>query len=268
MKTEKINVGDLFGEISRLSSVEAIALGGSRAGENYDEKSDYDVYLYCTASVDEAARKSILEKYCDKIETGNSFWEYEDNCTLKNGIDIDILYRNLEDFGRGVKEVVENFRASNGYTTCMWHNLVTCKILYDRDGRLTALKERFSCDYPLNLKRNIIERNMKLLRYGMPAYEIQIAKAVDRGDQVSINHRVAEFLASYFDIIFALNERTHPGEKRLIELCEKYCKTLPANFRANLERLFSDMYSHPQSVKADVGKIIDGLEAVLNTARR
>ena len=36
----------LFKELSELKEVEAIALGGSRAGENYDEKSDYDVYLY------------------------------------------------------------------------------------------------------------------------------------------------------------------------------------------------------------------------------
>ena len=39
-------VEQLFKELSLLEEVEAIALGGSRAGENYDEKSDYDVYLY------------------------------------------------------------------------------------------------------------------------------------------------------------------------------------------------------------------------------
>jgi len=33
----------LFAELSRFNEVEAIALGGSRAGENYDERSDYDV---------------------------------------------------------------------------------------------------------------------------------------------------------------------------------------------------------------------------------
>lgn len=82
----------LFAELSRFNEVEAIALGGSRAGENYDERSDYDVYLYCTAPIPEQARRELLGKYCSYMEIGNHYWEYEDNCTLNNGIDIDILY--------------------------------------------------------------------------------------------------------------------------------------------------------------------------------
>ena len=105
---------------------------------------------------------------------------------------------------------------------------------------------------------------MKLLRHSMPAYETQIAKAVGRGDTVSINHRVTEFLASYFDIIFALNELTHPGEKRLISLCEKQCKILPDNFHANIEKLFKDMFTHPDGVVGDVDSIITALEKVVN----
>ena len=29
----------------------------------------------------------------------NQFWEVEDNCTLSDEIDIDIIYRNINDFG-------------------------------------------------------------------------------------------------------------------------------------------------------------------------
>lgn len=47
----KIMVEQLFKELSTLPEVEAIALGGSRAGEVYDEKSDYDVYLYCIGTL-------------------------------------------------------------------------------------------------------------------------------------------------------------------------------------------------------------------------
>ena len=83
-------VEQLFKELSLLEEVEAIALGGSRAGVNYDEKSDYDVYLYVTSPINEEKRKNILKNFCSHMEIGNSFWEYEDNCILNNGIEIDI----------------------------------------------------------------------------------------------------------------------------------------------------------------------------------
>lgn len=177
-----IMVQKLFEELSAFDEVEAIALGGSRAGDNFDEKSDYDVYVYCVRDIPEEVRNGMLQKYCSRIEIGNHFWEYEDNGTLKDGIDIDILYRNLDDFARGISEVVDKHQAHNCYTTCMWHNLYTCKVIYDREGRLTSLQEKYTIAYPPELKKNIIDRNMKLLRYAMPAYEIQIKKAVKRND--------------------------------------------------------------------------------------
>ena len=81
-------------------------MGGSRAGANYDEKSDYDVYLYVTSPVSEEKRKNILKNFCSYMEIGNSFWEYEDNCVLNNGIEIDILYRDMKDFMKGIQRVV------------------------------------------------------------------------------------------------------------------------------------------------------------------
>ncbi|MDE7106875.1 MAG: DUF4037 domain-containing protein [Clostridiales bacterium] len=259
------NVNALFDELSKINEIEAIALGGSRAGEVYDEKSDYDVYLYCTAPVPEQVRRELLGRYCSRIEIGNSFWEYEDNCVLNNGIDIDILYRNLDEFGAGISRVVDEGNASNGYTTCMWHNLRTCKILYDRDGRLTALQARYDCEYPEKLRKNIIDRNMRLLRYAMPAYSTQIKKAVERGDLVSINHRVAEYLASYFDIIFAYNKLTHYGEKYLVLLCEKNCKLLPKDFKKDLERLFADMFTDGAAVLDDIKRITDNIEQLVRS---
>lgn len=91
-------INNLFKELSEQKEIEAIALGGSRTDTNYDEKSDYDVYLYCNDIISEDIRKEILSKYCSYMELGNHFWEYEDNCTLKNGIDIDLIYRNLDEY--------------------------------------------------------------------------------------------------------------------------------------------------------------------------
>ncbi|MDE6280703.1 MAG: DUF4037 domain-containing protein [Oscillospiraceae bacterium] len=255
-------VDKLFKELCALEEVEALALGGSRAGALYDEASDYDVYLYCTRPIPEDTRKHILSQYCCHMEIGNHFWEYEDNCRLNNGIDIDILYRDLDAFAEGVAEVVERFQPHNSYTTCMWHNLLTCKVVYDRDGRLTRIKERFSVPYPRQLKENIMARGWQLLHTAMPAYDAQLAKAVKRGDLVSVNHRTAGFLETYFDLLFAMNELTHPGEKRLIQICRERCRRLPAHFEENLERLFADLYQAPRRVAETIAAILSELEQV------
>ncbi len=256
-------VNKLFEAFAALSQVEAIALGGSRAGTHFDEKSDYDVYLYCTGPVEESLRQEILSTYCCHMEIGNHFWECEDNCTLNNGIDIDILYRNLDDFSADVADVVEHCHSRNGYTTCMWHNLLTCKIIYDQDGRLAAAKQRFTVPYPAELKASIIDRHWKLLRSAMPAYELQIRKAAARGDLVSVNHRVSAFLESYFDLLFALNEQTHPGEKRLISLCRESCPILPAHFEENLDALFAHMFTQPELLPGDLDRILGALAKLL-----
>ena len=100
----------LWGEFATLPEVEAIALGGSRAGADYDEKSDYDLYIYCASIPDESVRRKILEKHCKYMEIGNSFWELEDDCTLKDGTDIDILYRNIRDFHRQSARSLRNIQ--------------------------------------------------------------------------------------------------------------------------------------------------------------
>ena len=238
----KVDVTALFAELSQLTQVEAIALGGSRATGRNDETSDYDVYIYLTGPVEESVRRNIFAGYCRYMEIGNHFWELEDDVTLKDGIDMDIIYRDLKDFEATISSVVTDCTAWNGYTTCMWHNLITSRIVTDKNGRLEALQKKYDIPYPQKLKENIIINNMKLLSGMLPSFDAQIRKAEQRGDLVSVNHRVTEFLASYFDILFAMNGMTHPGEKRMQSICSAECKILPERFDENLNRLFDGMF--------------------------
>ncbi|MGN0476559.1 MAG: DUF4037 domain-containing protein [Ruminococcus sp.] len=253
----------LWRELAQLPEVTAIALGGSRAGDNYDEKSDYDLYVYVTSVPDEAVRRNLLCKYCGYMEIGNSFWELEDDCTLKNGIDIDILYRDLDSFAQGVASVVESFNAGTGYTTCMWHNLKTCKILYDEKGLLKKAQDRFNVPYPQKLKENIISKNLKLLHGMLPSYDGQIKKASGRNDLVAVNHRVAAFMESYFEIIFAMNKMTHPGEKRQVEYAKKYGKILPCRFEENISDLYKVLFTDFSKAEEIINQMYEELKIIL-----
>lgn len=243
-------IQELYKEFSQLEQVEAIALGGSRAGQDYDQNSDYDVYIYLNSPIDEAIRQNILTKYCSYMEIGNQFWELEDDCILNNGIQIELIYRSLESFEQELNSTVFQHQAQNAYTTCMWHNLLHSKILYDPNGRYTSLQKAYQIPYPQELKKHIIERQLLLLEQSMPAFSHQIEKAIKRQDLLSMNHRTSEFFASYFDLLFALNEQTHPGEKRMIDYAKTNCALLPKQFEGTIRDYFQLLYQPQQGEQA------------------
>ncbi|WP_314084104.1 DUF4037 domain-containing protein [uncultured Gemella sp.] len=193
----------------------------------------------------------------------NQFWEVEDNCTLSDEIDIDIIYRNINDFENNIENVVEKHQASNGYTTCFWHNLKNSKVLYDPHKEFHNLQERFEVPFPEELKENIISKNFRLLTGNLPSYDKQIIKVFDRGDFVSVNHRIAAFIESYFDIIFAINELTHPGEKRMILYAKEHSKILPKDFEENMNELLNSMGSTLEHVENNLKNIIKNLEDII-----
>lgn len=239
------NVKAIFEEMKKYPQVDSIAIAGSRASGNSDPKSDYDVYVYTSNKeyLPEDIRNQIYEKYCSTYETGNKYFEYEDNCILNNGIPIDVIFRNIEMIEKTQEYVVDKHTSMLGYTTAFWHTLKISNIYFDKSGKLTQLQEKYNVPYPQELKKNIIEKNMNMLSGVLPSYDKQIKKAVQRNDIVSICHRTTAYMESYFDVIFALNEMTHPGEKKLVEICKEKCSILPKDFEKNITILYSNMYS-------------------------
>jgi len=255
-------VQNIFNEYARFSQVRSMAVGGSRSVQRNDEYSDYDVYVYCAEPIPAEKRWNVLEKYCSSIVLDNHYREHEDVCIMEDGTELNIIYRELGEFLAKVAGAAERFEPLDGCTTGMWHSLMTGRIAYDRGGLLAAAKEKYRIPYPKELKNNIINYHMNLIKYGMPSFTAQIRKAVRRRDMVNINLTVQRFLASYFDIIFALNEKLHPGEKRLVQVCVEECKILPANFEGNIRLLLSSMYRDQAAISV-VDAITSALENVI-----
>lgn len=145
----------------------------------------------------------------------------------------------------------------------MWNNLLNCKIIYDENNRLFDSKKRFNVLYPQELKKNIITQNRRLLDNSLPAYKMQLKKAMMRNDYISINHRTSAFFESYFDILFALNEKTHPGEKRLINLVIKSCEKIPVDFELNIKNYFSNLFENNEKALEILDKIIYEIDVLI-----
>ena len=100
-----------------------------------------------------------------------------------------------------------------------------------------------------------------MLRNLETSYYKQIELAVKRNDIVSQNHRVAALLASYFDILFAFNEQTHPGEKKLIQYAQKFCKDLPKDFEQDISAVIKLVGS--SQILPALTKLLDELDIVI-----
>lgn len=242
-----------------LPQVRAVVLGGSRQNSFYDKNSDFDIYVYSTSPVAIELRLKLAKKYSTKYEVGNSFWEDGDEWVMEDAPNIDIMYRNC-DFPEGnIDWVFEKCNASVGFSTCILYNIYHSKILFDKDNWFEKLQKKLQKTYPDELTKAIILKNYPILSNNVSSYNVQIKKAFERGDFVNLNNRITAFLSSYFDILFAINKVFHPGEKRLVQMAEKTCKILPANFRKNIKNLLSEqdtVIKNIQIINEELDKIL------------
>ncbi len=243
----------------RLDPVRAVTMGGSHASRNSDEVSDVDLYVYVTHPLTIEERSAIAAG-AKRKEIGNAFWEPGDEwIDPESGLGIDVMFRDLRWIEEQLMRVIHDHTASLGYTTCFWYNVLNSELLVDRDGWFAQLQQRVNVPYPQELKRNIIAKNWPVMRDNISSYRHQIELALRRGDLVSVNHRVTALLASYFDILFAVNEQAHPGEKRLVNFAEQLCMKRPPKMREQVEKVVRE------PSREAVDELLDGLSSLIFT---
>jgi hypothetical protein len=231
-----------IGMLKGFDEVDAIVLGGSRVSGHFDSGSDYDVWVYLNNNLSIDKRKNILSQTCSHMDFGRTVWgAYWDDCVLNSGIPIEINYDSIDSKKKSLSNTLEKHNSwGAGYTTCFCYNVFCSNILYDPKGVYGDMVKQFTMPYPEQLRKNIIAKNRECMggKTSVSAsYINQIEKAVMRNDMVSVNHRIAEFVKSYFDILFALNRKFHPGEKHLVEYAKELCEWLPEDFETDLHTL-------------------------------
>ena len=142
MKIPHHFLDQMIDHLSQLKTVGFIMLGGSHVNDNADALSDYDIYIYSSDLIDPTIRKNIITPYCQCLELNNHYWETEDDGILADGIKFNLIYRQLDWISSQLRSVVFHHRASIGYTTCLWHNFITSKIIYDRSNQGAKLQQQ------------------------------------------------------------------------------------------------------------------------------
>ena len=252
-------IASLYGA---LPGVVAVALAGSFANAAADAESDFDLYVYAPEPVDLAARQQIVDRYASRSEIGNDAWEPGDEWIhARTGQKVDVIYRTPGWIEDQLERVLVRHEASVGYSTSFWHNVLHSEALVDPSGWYRQLQQTADQPYPDALKRAIVAKNHPLLREAMSSFLNQIRLAVDRDDGVSVQHRVTGLLGSYFDILFAVNELPHPGEKRLAPLVVEQGLAYPPGMPDRIDALLQA--GTGPAVVSHADALIDGLDALL-----
>jgi hypothetical protein len=252
-----------------LPNVIAVALAGSLTSPLpvSDQKSDFDLYVYAKPDIPVEARNALSQRLGQPspVEINNQFWETGDEwIDTRTGRGMDVTYRWPEWIEEQLQRVIEQHQASTGYSTCFWYNVVVSEPLYDPSGWFAKIKARADQPYPEPLRLAIIAKNYPILRKNISAYSHQLDKAIARHDLVSINHRIAALLASYFDIIFAVNRVLHPGEKRLLDFAARMCPKLPEHMEPDV-RTVLNAAATPEKIPAAITSLVDHLDELLMT---
>jgi hypothetical protein len=251
---------DLMAAFAEVPQVIAVALGGSTVTGAQDAGSDIDLYVYVADAVPVAFRAALAARGGGRAEIDNRVWETGDEWDdAATGVHVDLMYRTPAWAGDELSRVLDRHEPRLGYSTCVWYNILTSRAMFDREGWFAELQARAHQPYPEPLARSIVAKNQPVLRSMFGAYRGQIEKAMSRGDAVSVNHRVAAFLASYFDVVFAVNRTPHPGEKRLL-VATHSLPNVPNELARNLDRLLAS--SGQSSIVPAVDALCDGLDTV------
>lgn len=250
---------------ARDPAVDAVAWAGSWTTGFAATGSDIDLYVYADTAVSHPLRTDIATRFAGphgEIELDNRFWEPGDEWRdAASGIWIDVMFRTPAWVDDQLARVLDRHEASTGYTTCFWHNVRSSRPMFDRVGWFEGLQRSAAQPYPNDLRRAIIAKNQPLLGALHSSYRAQIVAALARDDQVAVSHRVAAFLASYFDVLFALNRVPHPGEKRMVAQAEALCPLRPALLRGQILAVLDPAAS---TIVAGLDALISDLDRLLD----
>ena len=257
---ENPDVDSLVDRLSALRAVRAVVMTGSRASGSSIASSDVDLFVYVDGDVldDRGEIAAELGDQSAAVLVDVSPFGSIDVWRGSSGLWFDILYWTTAWAEDQLDRVLIRHEASLGYTTAFWRSIATATSLYERDDWHPELRERARSPYPAELTDAIVSLNYPWLTDHPFSFRHQLETAVARRDRVSINHRLAAWIGSYFDVVFAVNRVLHPGEKRQLEFAEAECRTLPTQMRSDVEAALDASDPMPP-----IDRLVDGLRAIL-----
>ncbi len=217
----------LSAALAPLMGVEAISLGGSTQAGLADEDSDLDLHVWWLpplVSADERAAALLPLADVGSLRVEIHSWGLEDHLAI-GGMPIELIYFRLDEVQAEMTRAYGEGLDGESFTTALLYSVAQGRPLYDRTGALQEMRERLNRGFPEATFQVVLERRSPLLYVTIN----QVRRAQRRQDLLSVQQKRATFQGIFFNLLFTLNRRYHPGEKRLL-IHSQHCPLRPAQF--------------------------------------
>ncbi|MBN3943686.1 nucleotidyltransferase family protein [Nostoc sp. NMS9] len=259
--------------VSSLRSIEgitAIALGGSRARGNHNNKSDVDLGIYynpenppdlialnrLACELDDNHRVNLITAIG---EWGK--WINGGGWLVVEGVSVDFLYRDLAKVNRVIDDchigrITIDYQPGHphGFVSSIYMGeIALCQALYDPDGVLEALKVKTKL-YPVGLKQATIDTFAWEISFSL----LVAKKAIARDDVVYAAGCCFRSVACMNQVLFALNEDYLLNEKGAMALANRFA-ICPEDYQQRVERAFTLLAADAKSITEAIA-IIEAIE--------
>lgn len=231
-----------------VRTVEAVTLVGTSPTAITASDADIKLCVYSRPPIATVDRNRVIQSRRAGSVPGGSNGSGDRWVERDSGVWVGVTYRDPLWVEAELRRVVDRHEASFGCSTEVWHDVLASHLLFDRNAWFDRLRQPVKRPYPEALVRSIVAKNYPVLRS---------AQSASPGSQKDV---IDAILASYFDILFAVNHEPHPGTRQLLDTAELICARLPMNMRTDITAL---EHATPIDLTDCLNAVVQGLDVFL-----
>ena len=235
--------------LADVSGIQAVVLGGSRARGTHSSESDIDIGIYYDketldlVSLNKAA-KLVDDEHRDNLIVPPGEWGQWVNgggWLVIGGYHVDFILRDAEKVKIVISECQEGVISAHyqtghphAYMNVMYMGeLAVCKILWDKQGKIIALKQ-VAEKYPPKLKRAIIGFFTFEAEFSLMFAESNSKK----NDVYYVTAHIVRTISALNQVLFAVNEEYCLNEKKAVGMIEHF-NIHPLGYKDKINSIFA-----------------------------
>jgi hypothetical protein len=248
-------------ELSEISGIESVVLGGSYARGTARPDSDLDLGLYYSdaAHPDLEMIRAIAEKFSlpNHPPTVTGFYEWgpwvNGGAWIHTAVGkVDLLYRNLDQLQRVIEESQAGIyhhhfyqQPTFGFVSVIYlAETKSCLSLYDRQNLLTEFKRCVEI-YPSRLQEKLVLESLWTAEFAF----VHAAGFAQRGDIFNTVGCLGRIAFMLVQALFALNFEYYFGDKGSVEATDRF-SLKPERFSSRLQGVLALRMATPDELKS------------------